>query len=269
MLCDNLFDLTKITEALIMKKTALIAALVLTVFAVYTAAAPKAEPVDKAKTKISPAPAADDSFEYYPGHVGNVLYLKGTKRSAPEKTLFVKAETKSIEKKDGKDYYYFYAPQVDIRYLIDIDKEKGISMKIIKYPFPFFGMSIEVTLTPQMMFMKFPLKVGDKWTYTGRGEATLMGFIKVGRDLKTDFEIVGKEIIKTEAGDFDAYNIVANVDEGDGKGVKTAKYWYARGLGYSIADTTGHRADIVGYKIYDEATGTWKEKLPDGVEKYE
>ena len=245
-----------------MRKIALITAAILVLFAVSVAAG-------QAKPKVVATAIADDSYTYYPGHVGNVLYLKGIKRSVPDKTLYVKAETKAIETRDGKEYYYFYAPQVEIRYLINIDKENGISMKIIKYPFPFFGASIEVTLTPQMMFLKFPLKVGEKWSYQGRGEATLLGFIKVGRDLKTDFEIIGKETVKTEAGDFEAYNVLANVDEGDGKPVRSEKYWYAKGLGYTIADTTSHRADLVGYKIYDEATGTWKEKLPEGVAKYE
>ena len=252
-----------------MNKIASITALICVSLAVSIMAAGPVKPENMVKSKAETAAAADDSYMYYPGHVGNILYLKGTKRSAPGKLLYVKAETRAMEKRDGRDYFYFYAPQVEIRYLIDVDRENGISMKIIKYPFPFFGMSIEVTLTPEMTFMKFPLKVGEKWTYTGRGEATLLGFIKVGRNLRTDFEVMGKEVIKTEAGDFDAYNILANVDEGDGKGVKAEKYWYAKGLGYAIADTTGHRADIVGYKLYDEATGTWKEKLPEGVEKYE
>ena len=252
-----------------MKKTALIAAMILTVFAVSSPAAPKAPAVDAVKTKITATPVADDSFMYYPAHVGDILYLKGSKNSAPEKVFLVKAEIKALETREGKEYFYFYAPQVDIRYLINVDKENGISMKIIKYPFPFFNISIEVTLTPQMTFMKFPLKVGEKWEYKGRGEAVLMGFLKVGRDIKTDFEVVGRETVKTAAGDFDAYNIVAVVDQGEGKPVTTEKYWYARGLGYTIADTSGHRADLVGYRIYDEATGKWNEKLPEGVEKYE
>lgn len=252
-----------------MKKIALIIVLISAFFIVTIQAANNATTESAVKPKAEVAAAVDDSYMYYPGHVGNILYLKGTKKSEPEKMLYVKAETKSIEKRDGKDYYYFYAPQVEIRYLINVDKEKGISMKIIKYPFPFFGISIEVTLTPEMTFMKFPLSVGEKWTYTGRGEATLLGFIKVGRNLRTDFEILGKEVIKTEAGDFDAYKILANVDEGDGKGIHAEKYWYAKGLGYTIADTSGHRADLVGYKIFDEEKGVWNEKLPEGVAKYE
>ncbi|MEI7541717.1 MAG: hypothetical protein WCJ94_00485 [bacterium] len=252
-----------------MNKIFLISLMLIVPFAAYTATASSAKAKNVTNPKIEATVVVDDSYMYYPGHVGNILYLKGRRKKNPEKLLYVKAETKAIEQRDGKDYHYFYAPQVDIRYLINIDKENGIAMKIIKYPFPFFDMSIEVTLTPEMTFMKFPLVVGNKWTYVGRGEATLLGFIKVGRDLKTDFEVVSKETIKTEAGDFEAYNIVANVDEGDGKGVHSEKYWYAKGLGYTIAETSGHRADLAGYKIFDETTGIWKEKLPEGVDKYE
>ena len=250
-----------------MKKIAFLTALILVVSAVIILAAEQSKPVQSKAVKA--ATAADDSFMYYPAHVGNVLYLKGKKNNAPEKTLYVKAEIKSVETRDGIEYYYFFAPQVEIRYLINVDKQNGVSMRIIKYPFPFFGASIEVTLTPQMTFMKYPVKVGEKWTYKGRGEATILGFIKLGRDLKTEFEVVRMEKVKTEAGDFDAYHIVAVVDAGDGKPPTTEKYWYAKGLGYTIAETSGHRADLVGYRIYDEATGTWNEKLPEGVEKYE
>ncbi|MBN2754456.1 MAG: hypothetical protein JXR81_06255 [Candidatus Goldbacteria bacterium] len=211
--------------------------------------------------------AAELSSSFYPIGLNNILYLKGYKKDNPSKEMFIKAEVIKIEKKDGNDYYYFFAPQVGVRYLVR-ETQEGIEMRVIKYPFPFFGFSIEVDLKPAMTFLKYPLKVGEKWNYKGKAEATVL-FIKLGREISTDFEIVSKETIKLPAGEFEAYHITAKVDEGDGKGIHTEKYWYAKGLGYSRADTSGHFAELVGYKIFDEKTGKFAEKIPDGVEKYE
>jgi hypothetical protein len=220
----------------------------------------------RARSITLAAAAGDESRLYYPVHVGDILYLKARKKSDPEKQLFVKAEiTKTEIKKDG-EYYYFYGPQVNVRYLIGVDKD-GVSMRLIKYPFPFFDMSVEVDLVPKMPIINFPLKVGEKWSYEGKGEAHLL-FIPITRNLKADFEVVQHASIKTEAGDIDTYHVKVLLDSGDGKGVTTELYWYAKGIGYSIADTSGHFAEIVGYKIYDDATGKWNEKIPEKSELY-
>jgi hypothetical protein len=212
--------------------------------------------------------APELSSSFYPISLHSVLYLKGYKKDNPSKELYVKAEVIKIEKKDGHDYYYFYAPQVNVRYLVR-ETQDGIQMRVIKYPFPFFGFSIEVDLNPPMIFLKYPLEPGTKWSHKGRAETTVFGFMKIGRDIKSDFEIVSKETIKLPAGEFEAYHVTANVDEGDGKGPHLEKYWYAKGIGYSKADVAGHFAELVGYKMFDEKSGTFIEKLPEGVEKYE
>jgi hypothetical protein len=216
---------------------------------------------------VTAGQAADDSSEYYPAHVGDILYLKGRKKSEPDKLLYVKAEITKTEKKPDGEYYYFYGPQVNVRYLMGIEKDSGVSMRVIKYPFPFFDMSIEVDIKPKMLILKYPLKVGEKWHYEGKGQASFL-FIPIVRDLKADFEVLDRVTKTTEAGVIEAYNIKVLLDSGDGKGVTTELYWYAKGIGYSIADTSGHFAEIVGYKIYDEATGKWNIKLPENAEKY-
>jgi hypothetical protein len=210
----------------------------------------------------------EKALDYYPVHVGNTWYFRGYKKKEPGIRVNVKAEIVGMEPKDGKDYYYFYAPSVGIRYLIRAD-EKAVYMRVIKYPFPLFGFPIEVNIVPEMPIIKSPFKVGERWTYKGRAEAVILGFIKLGRDIRSDFECVRKERLRTEAGDIDAYHIKVLVDEGDGKTVTTEKYWYGQGRGYSYSDTSGHDAFILGYKLWNEKTGKWDEKIPEGAEKYE
>ncbi|MGD0566212.1 MAG: hypothetical protein ABSA34_02635 [Candidatus Goldiibacteriota bacterium] len=213
------------------------------------------------------AETADESLLYYPAHVGDTLYLNAWKKAAPDKEVFVKAEVIRTEKKADGEFYYFYGPQVDVRYLIGIDPKEGVSMRVIKYPFPFFDLSVEVTLKPKMNIIKFPLKAGEKWHYEGKGEAVIL-FIPFTRDLKADFEVVERVTMKTPAGDIDTYHIKVLLDQGDGKGMTNENYWYGRNIGYSAADTSGHKAELAGYRIYDDKTGQWIEKLPDDSAKY-
>jgi len=208
-----------------------------------------------------------ESAAYYPMDLGNVLYLKGFKKNNPSKTLLVKAEVKSVEKRDGVEYTYFYAPQVNVRYFVRRD-ESGVYMKIMRYPFPFFGFPIEIELTPEMKFVSFPLKEGVKWIYKGKAEAVIFG-LRIGRDINTDFEIIAREKLETEAGSFDSYHILAMVDEGDGKGKRPEKYWYAKGLGYSRADTSGHFAELTGFRVWSPENNAFIEKLPEGEKNYE
>jgi hypothetical protein len=217
--------------------------------------------------KLTPG-KKESALDYYPLHVGNTWYFKGFKRNDPDKQLFVKAQTLGIEPKDGKDYYYIYAPAVGIRYLMRKD-EKGVYMRVIKYPFPIFGFPIEVDLVPEMNIIHSPFKVGERWTYKGRAEAVIFGFLHLGRDIRSDFECVRKERLRTETGKIDAFHIKVLVDEGDNKTVTTEKYWYGEDRGYSYAVTSGHDALIVGYRLFNEKTGQWEEKIPEGVEAYE
>ena len=173
---------------------------------------------------------------YYPIHKGDTWYFTGYKKKTPDKKINVKAEVVGVEQRDGKDYIYFYAPQVDIRYLMRRDKT-GVYMRVIRYPFPFFNMSIEVELTPEMKIIQFPLKVGSVWKHKGRAEAVILGLFKAGRDIESDFLIEKKEIINTPAGKIESYHLKVLVNEGDGKPAHAEKYWYGKDTGYSMADT--------------------------------
>lgn len=214
------------------------------------------------------AEPADDSHRYYPAYVGNILYFRAAKKSEPGKQLYVKVQVVGIEKKEDGKYFYFYGRKVNIRYLIGVDKKEGIYMRVIKYPFPLLGFSIEVDVEPKMQILRFPMKAGDKWHYKGKAKAHLL-FIPITRNVKADFEVVERVTMKTQAGEIDAYHMKVLVDSGDGKGTTTEQYWYGKDIGYSVANTSEHWAEITGYRIFNEQEGRWIEKLPENPEKYE
>jgi len=214
------------------------------------------------------AAEADDSYRYYPATIGNILYIKISKKSEPGRQLFVKVQVVRIEKKEEVEYYYFFSPKVNVRYLMGIDKRDGVYMGLIKYPIPLFGFSVDVNIKPKMRILRFPLKAGDKWHYEGKARAHLF-FMPVTRDIKADFEVVERVPMKTAAGDIDTYHLKVVLELGDGKGATTEHYWYGKDIGYSVADTSDYCAEIAGYSIFNEQEGRWIEKLPETPEKYE
>ncbi len=204
--------------------------------------------------------------KYYPTVKGNILYFEAYKKSEPKKLLKIKVEVKDIETRDGKEYFYFYAPQVDVRYLIRRDKN-GVYTRAIRYPFPIFNFSIEANIIPEINFFKFPIKEKNRWEEKAKASAQIL-FWTIEKNVISNFEVIKREKLKTKAGEIDAYLIHAIVTQ-DNKKPTVEKYWYGKGLGYVRADTNVHFAEIVGYSIIDEETGEKHEKLPEKVEEYE
>jgi len=211
-----------------------------------------------------------ESAAYYPAHVGDTLYFRGYfKDDEEKKTHRVKAVVSKTEQKDGIDYYYYDAGKIGIRYLIR-KRDSGVYMRVMKYPFPIFGFLIEVNIKPEMCVMKFPLKSGEKWVEKGRAETRILGMWDVGRDIRSDFEVVGRETIDTEIGKIDTVHIRVLVDDGDGDEPTLEKYWYGKNIGYARSDTSSHFVEIVGYEVFNDEKGEVVKVLPkDGVENYE
>jgi len=210
-----------------------------------------------------------ESERFFPAAVGNKWFYQGYwKNDKDKKIVKVKAEILNTEKRDGKEYFYYYAPKVGIRYLNRKD-ETGVYMRVIKFPFPIFSFAlIEVDIEPEMLVIKFPFKVGEKWTQKAKASTTLFGVWKISRDIQSDFEVVEKVKIKTGAGEIEAYHIRANVDNSYEKTVEN--YWYGKDIGYSVSDTTSYFVQVDGYIIKDEKTGEIKQIIPEeGIKEYE
>jgi len=212
----------------------------------------------------------DDSGAYYPLQLGDTWYYKAYKMSNKDKLIKVKATVARIEQKYGKTYYYFYAPNVDIRYLMRKD-ENGVYMKEIKYPFPIFSFSINVEITPEIQILKFPIKPGETWEIKSKAEASVLKVFKLTRNLDSKFECMGYEKITTTAGTIDTCHIKVMVDEGDGKGFYEENYWYGKNIGYTLSNTKNHHAELQGYKIFKELEKNeviTDKKPPEGTNDY-
>jgi hypothetical protein len=210
-----------------------------------------------------------ESSRYFPAAVGNRWFYQGYwKNDKDKKTVKVKADILNVEKKDGKEYFYYCAPKVDIRYLNRKD-ETGVYMRVIKFPFPVFSFAlIEVDLEPEMLVIKFPFKVGEKWTAKAKASTTVFGFWKLSRDIQTDFEVVEKVKIQTGVGEIEAYHIKAIID--NSFNVVEENYWYGKDIGYSVSDNSSYFVKVHGYIIKDEKTGEIRKIIPpEGDKEYE
>lgn len=207
------------------------------------------------------------SSSFFPVNIGNIWYYKAYKCNEPEKILKIRADISSIENIEGIDYYFFNAPSVDIRYFIRKDNN-AVHLKVMKFPLPIFNFSINVFFYPEFPMIKFPLLKGEKWDYEGKAEATILGIFKITRTIKADFEVIKRDKVITDAGRLDAYHIIVKMDEGDGKGIKIKKYWYAKNIGFTISDNDNHKCELVGYVVKSDVDGKRSVKIPEDEVEY-
>jgi hypothetical protein len=211
---------------------------------------------------------ADDSGAYYPIAPHNTLYYSGYRASEPSNVLKIKAEVVGCEKRDGIDYYFFNAPQIDVRFLMRKDKD-GVYMRVMKYPFPVFSfIGVDVEFVPEIKIINFPLRTGDGWHYEGSASASLFGFFSITRSIKADFDVIKRETLDTRAGPIDAFCVRLRIDEGDGAGVKEELHWYGKNIGYVKSRTTRHTSEIEGYSIKDEKGDTFMKAPVDALDSY-
>jgi hypothetical protein len=206
-----------------------------------------------------------NSARYYPLTVGNEYYYKGVKANAPKRELRVKSEIKNLQTVDGEDYFYLFSNSENIRYLVRRDTA-GVYMRLLKRQFPLFGLSFNVHLKPELLFLRFPLAIDDKWSQRVTASARIL-FIPFSRMIEARFHVVDRVILQTEAGDIDAF--VVNASLGVVGGAMASKtFWYGENVGYTKASAPEDSMIIVGYRVFDEQNGLWIDKSPADAERF-
>ena len=205
------------------------------------------------------------SARYYPLTVGNKYYYKAHRKDEPEREYRVKAEIKNRQTIDDKEYFYFFAPSEDIRYFVRRD-ESGVFMRLLKRRIPLFGLSIDVNLVPELLFLRFPLTVGDTWSQQVTGTTKIL-LIPIRRTIEGKFHVVDRQLVHTEAGDVDAFVIEMSLGVLGGS-MESSTFWYGENVGYMKSDAPEDFSELVGYRLFDELTGTWTDKSPPNKEGY-
>lgn len=216
-----------------------------------------------------PASATDtpltDSARYFPLTIGNEYYYKAVKARAPNREYRVRAEIRNLQTFEGKDYFYLFAPGVDVRYLIRRD-ETGMFMRLLKRDIPLFGISFDVHLIPELLFLRFPLTVGDRWSEQVVAKARIL-FFPVSRTIEARYHVADRQVLHTEAGDIDAFMVNASLGVVN-RPMVNKTFWYGENVGYIKAIAPEDSAVLVGYRVLDEQTGIWIDKSPSDAERY-
>ncbi len=84
-----------------------------------------------------------------------------------------------------------------------------------------------VETTPPILRIKFPLKKGDSWDWSGK---------QGDQEQKAAFTNEGEEEIKTPAGTYKTWKIVVVIEQEGAS--STAAYWYAAGVGMVRRDVS-------------------------------
>ncbi len=205
------------------------------------------------------------SARYYPLTIGNEYYYKAIKANAPNRKLRVKAEIKDLQAVDGEDYFYLFAPSENIRYLIRRDKA-GVYMRRLKREFPLFGLSFNVHLKPEILVLRFPLAIGDRWSQRVTASARLL-FIPFSRTIEAKYHVVDHVILHTETGDINAFVVNASLGVVGGA-IASKTFWYGENVGYIKASAPEDSMIIVGYRVFDEQNGLWIDNSPPDAGRY-
>lgn len=205
------------------------------------------------------------SARYYPLTVGNEYYYTAIKANAPNRELRVKAEIKNLQTVDGEDYFYLFAPSENIRYLLRRDKA-GVYMRLLKRDFPLFGLTFNVHLKPEVMFLRFPLAIDDQWSQRVTASARIF-FIPIRRTIEAKYHVVDKVVLHTEAGDIEAFVVNASLGVVGGE-IANKTFWYGEKIGYIKSSAPEDSMIIVGYRVFDEQTGLWINNSPADAGHY-
>jgi hypothetical protein len=191
--------------------------------------------------------------EFYPVGEGYVWKYSGYMKNEPQKKIDVSATIISKQKISGKEYYYYSAPSVDVRFMVRTDPGGGY-MKLVKYPFPVLKfLTVDVLLTPEIQFMKFPFNVGDSWSREVKAEADLVPF-KLNRKIKIKFTTVAKEIFRYKEADYECYHV--RMERDDGGSVRIEDNWFANGLGFVRGETPEYYIELYDFSGAVERTDT-------------
>jgi hypothetical protein len=187
---------------------------------------------------------------FYPIDRSYTWIYQGYLKSNRSNVVDARASIVSIGRIEGQDYYYYSAPSVGMRNFVRTDSA-GAYMKLIKYPFPLLSfLTVDVSLIPEIMFMRFPVSEGDAWSQDVRAQANIFGFFKLDKELKFHFEVASREKFLYDGIEYDCYRVHMERDDGEGK-IHVEDNWFAETLGYVRGDSQDLYFELKKLEIND------------------
>ena len=189
--------------------------------------------------------------DFYPSAPGMIWHYSGHLKQGDMQKISVDASISSVKTINSLQYMYYTAPSVDVRFMVRID-DKGAYMKLVKYPFPVLKfLTVDVYLTPEIQFLKFPLFEGETWSQELKATADLVPF-KLDRRIKVKFTVTAKEKFNYRGIARDCYHVRMERDEGQGQ-PRVEDNWFAQDLGFVRGETPEYFIELDGYKAVTAA----------------
>jgi len=201
-----------------------------------------------AKTKIR------DWQDLSPINTGDIWYFRLVYKNKPEE---IKNVTGYVAQKiiDGKPYYYYSVPAESKKNLVRFTNE-GAYIRGLTYPL-FDFIFLDVTLNPEIQYLRFPIIVGDSWTATSTGRVTLLDFININRDTTIKFHILGEADILFAGKKVHVFKVQDRIDKGNGQ-YDSEETWYGEGIGLVYQETEAYILEL--YKFEPGSDNTQKTK---------
>ncbi|MGD0566341.1 MAG: hypothetical protein ABSA34_03310 [Candidatus Goldiibacteriota bacterium] len=194
---------------------------------------------------VFPFAIFSDTPNFYPSAPGMSWHYAGRWKQGDMQKVSVDASISSVKTINSLQYMYYTAPSVDVRFMVRIDG-KGAYMKLVKYPFPVLKfLTVDVYMTPEIQFLKFPLFEGETWSQELKATADLVPF-KLDRRIKVKFTVVAKEKFSYKGKTLDCYHVKMERDEGQGA-LRVEDNWFAQDIGFVRGETPEYFIELDGY----------------------
>jgi hypothetical protein len=163
---------------------------------------------------------------------------------------------------DCKPYYYYSVPEENKKNLVRFT-DKGAYIRSLT--FPLFGfIFLDITLDPEIQYMRFPLVVGDSWSSTSTGTAKLFGFINISRSTTAKFSVLGEADVMFQGKKVRIFKIKDMIDKGNGE-YANEEVWYGVGVGLIYQDTEAYTLEL--YKFEPGSVNTRANTKGGGLQK--
>ena len=200
---------------------------------------------------VFPSAVYSNQPDFYPSALGMSWHYSGRWKQGDMRKVSVDASIPSIKTINSLQYMYYTAPSVDVRFMVRLD-DKGAYMKLVKYPFPVLKfLTVDVYLTPEIQFLKFPLYEGETWSQELKATADLVPF-KLDRRIKVKFTVVAEEKFNYNGESLDCYHVRMERDEGQGQ-LRVEDNWFAQDIGFVRGETPEYFIELDGYKAVTAA----------------
>jgi hypothetical protein len=163
------------------------------------------------------------------------------------------AEITGNELYDGLDYFSYYSPDSDAKYLIRKD-DSGLYIKAARYAVPFLSFfHFDIIFDPPVYAIKFPMTKGDTWHYEGIASIKALGIFNFPTKVWAKCTHMGIEVIEAAGRTMPAYKLYAELNRDGMDKTFKASFWFGEGVGLAGYESENNLLTLKSFEIKPDA----------------